>query len=475
MKFKFTTLFLTLTLIFIISTPFSLAASSDISWSPNIRLTNHGGQDTLSVLGGALALDSENRIHVVAYYSGQIYHIYDNHGYINETVVAQVAGLEKGFDAAPSIAIDKDDVIHIAYYASDGHDYEIYYTHSTSTGGFTTPVKVTDNNVNDGYPKIAVDGTGKVHILYQTSELVTKSGPTKITLRYVQSKPGGGFTAPVNITYPVYPEMSVNQDIKIDKNNNVHIAFMAVDGYNPLTNHTVIVYTNNTSGSFSIYEVIDQTYQDFSPSIAVDDNLTVHLVFKGNGSVYSGGVRYQDLYYVNNTGGSFNTSTPVKISTVSFAHSPRIAISPNKTLNIVFYGWNCTWSENHTKVMYIKGVNGTFSTESLIPSQDLDQYLPSLAIDSDNEIHIVYMYGDLSAGAAGNVNLFYVTTASYYPIGVPEPESPTLIFLAIGIGGIAAGVIIVIVLFKRFKRLEKEVWKPRLEDDDTSVEEASST
>ncbi len=470
MKLKFLAPLLTLTLIFIMFTSPSLAAPSALSWSPNIRLTNHGGQDTLSVLGGSLALDSENRIHVAAYYSGQIYHIYDNNGYVNETVIAQASGLEQGFDAAPSIAVDKDDVIHIAYYASDGADYEIYYTHSTSSGGFTTPVKVTDNNVNDGYPKLVVDGTGKVHILYQTSELVSESGPTKITLRYVYSTSDTSFSSPVNITCPIYPGMSVNQDIKVDKNNNIHIAFMAVDGYNPLIDHTVIVYTNNTSGSFSKYEVVSQTYQDFSPSIDVDDNLTVHLVFKGNGSIYSGNIRYQDLYYVNTTAGSFNFSTPIKISTISFAHAPRIAVSPNQTLNIVFYGWNTTWPVNYTRVMYIKGVNGTFSTESIIPSQELDQYLPSLAIGSDNEIHIVYMHGDSILGGSGSVNLFYVTSSSYYPIGVPEPESFELLFLIIGISGIAAGVIIVLILFRKFRKLEREVWKPRLDGEDTAGE-----
>ena len=451
------------TLIITLVTPFTLASPGP-AWSPNIRLTNHNGVDSISVLGGALALDSDNRIHVVAYYGGQIYHIYDNNGYINETVIAQAPALGQGFDAAPTIFIDNEDVIHVAYYSSDGNDYEIYYTHSTPSGGFITPVKVTDNSVSDGFPKIAVDGNGTVHIVYQTTELISGSGPTKSVLRY-QHSTSTGFTPPLNITCPAYPKYSVGQDILVDKNGIVHIAFMAVDGYNPLTDRTVIVYTNNTGGVFSSYEVIDKTYQDFNPSIAVDNNLTVHLVFKGNGSFYSNKIRYQDLYYVNKTSGSLNASNAIKISTVSFAHSPRIAVSPNNTLNIIFYGWNATWPTNYTKIMTVQGVNGSFSHESFIPSQELDQYLPSIAIDSNGDIHIVYMYGESSIGASGNIDLFYVTTSTYYPVGVPEPESQEFLFLIIGVIGIVAGVIVVVLLFKKFRSLEKQVWKPRLEDE----------
>jgi hypothetical protein len=93
-----------------------------------------------------------------------------------------------------------------------------------------------------------------------------------------------------------------------------------------------------------------------------------------------------------------------------------------------------------------------------------------MTVGSDNEIHIVYMYGDSSLKASGNINIFYVTTSSYYPVGVPEPESPALLFLAIGIGGLIAGITIVLILFRKYKRLEKEVWKPRLEED-TGFEE----
>ncbi|MEM2109148.1 MAG: hypothetical protein QW327_01490 [Candidatus Odinarchaeota archaeon] len=450
-------------LILTLITPTTIA-SPEPSWSPNIRLTNHAGPDSISILGSAFALDSDNRIHAVAYYGGQIYHIYDNNGYINETVIAQVQAQPQAsqeYDASPVIVIDNSGIMHVAYYSFDGNDYEIYYTHSTTTGGFITPVQITDNLVSDGYPKIAVDSGGVVHIIYQTAELIGGVGPTKIVLRY-QHSTSTGFTAPVNITCPAYPNMAIGQDILVDKNDNVHITFVAVDGFNPLFNHTVIAYTNNTNGSFSNYDIVDKTYQDFNPSMAVDDNLTVHLVFKGNGSIYSGGIRYQYLYYVNNTGGVFNDSTAIKISSVSFAHSPRVALSPNNTLNIVFYGWNSTWPLNYTRVMYIQGVNGTFSQEYLIPGQELDQYLPSLRISTDNQIHIVYIYGD---STTRNTDIFYVTTSSYYPVGVPEPESQGFLFLIIGVIGIVAGVIIVVLLFKKFKSLEKQVWKPRLEDE----------
>lgn len=438
------------------------------TWSSNVRLTNHLGPDYINILGGALALDSEGHIHVVSYYAGQIYHIYDNNSYINETVIAQAQSAGQGYDAAPTIFIDENDTIHVAYYSSDGNDYEIYYTHSTPTGGFITPVKVTDNTAADGFPKIVVDSEGVVHISYQLSEYVDIGGkdkPIRIVLRYVHSETGGGFTSPINITYPLLPDMSVGHDMVVDKNDNVHIAFMAFNGYNPLYNASDIVYTNESS-SFSSFQIIDKTYQDFNPSIAVDDNLTVHLVFKGNGSIYDGNIHYQYLYYGNNSGGSFNASTISKITDISFSHSPRIAVSPNGTLNIAFYGWDKTWPQNYSRVMYMSGLNGSFSQKTFIPPQDQDQYLPSLAIGADNQVHIVYMNGDSSPGATSNIDLYYVTTSEYYPVGVPEPESQEMLFLVIGVAAAVNGVAVFAALFFKFRRLEKEVWKPKFGEDE---------
>ncbi|MHA1409880.1 MAG: hypothetical protein ACTSQY_06185 [Candidatus Odinarchaeia archaeon] len=434
-------------------------ASTTPTWSEAVRLTNHPGEEEINSLGGSIAVDSNNRIHIVYYYGGNIYHLYDNQGYINETIVAQATGFTNHpeYMASPVIGIDKTDTIHILYYSSDGKDYEIYYTHSKPDGSFTEPQQITDNDVGDIFPQLAIDENNVLHVVYQVSELVPDPGTGLnkiiITLKYINSTGPSGFTAPISIIKPSFADVIIEHKIALDKDNKLHVVYSASKEF--LGEPYTIVYTNNSAGSFTGYDLINQTDRNRAPTIAATSNNTIFIGFWGS----SQGSIYQDLYLANNSAGSFNNSIPEIISTVTFVQGPELLIMTNNTLNFVFYGYNETWQSDTIRLLYLTNRTGSYNNEAIIVTQELDQIKPNTILDSNNNIHIVYVYGDDENG----VDLYYATTSNYYPTGVGPLPDPTLTYILIGSGIGVVVLIVVVFIYKKFLAAEKELWEPKTE------------
>jgi hypothetical protein len=421
--------------------------SASLSWNGPVRLTNHGGSDHLNTEGGGLALDNESRIHVVSYYGGQLYHIYDNQGWINESVVTSVTGVggHTTFRAAPSIAIDSTGVIHIVYYSSDGNDYEIYYTHSTAGGGFSSPMKLTDNTVADDFPQMVIDSLDRIHVVYQTG-IIDENDTITISLKYIHSTGFETFSAPENIPQPYNVTVSYEQSIAVDSNNVLHIAFQG--NYDLLDIDYEIYYMNNSLGSFSAYDLIDVVNISISPSITIGPNDIAHIVFRG--------YLYEEIYYANNSLGSFNLSTPVKISTLPYVLNPRIFVLDNYSLYIFLYGNNGT-AEDFINLYYVTNVTGSFSNETKIYNEAHDQVNHHIVIDSDENIHIVYISGEIN-----NEDIYYLTTSGYYPVGVGNPFDPTFVLIIIGVVGAIIAIVLIVVIYLRYRKTEKEIWEPRI-------------
>ena len=169
----------------------------------------------------------------------------------------------------------------------------------------------------------------------------------------------------------------------------------------------------------------------------------------------------QDIFYANNSAGSFNDTIPVKLSSVTYVEGPRLLISNNNTINIVFYGFNETWDSDIIRLLWVDNSTGSFSQENIISEQEYDQVYPCMVFDSDENVHILYLYGQ-----TGNEDIYYITNASYYPVGVGPPFDPTLLLIIVGVIGGAAAVSAFTFLYRRFKKAERELWEPKLDRDD---------
>ena len=208
----------------------------------------------------SLAVDSSGYAHI-AYqaqdsvdFDSDIYYATNAGGSFVNTLLTSSGTAD---ESAPSIAVDGDQKVHIAYTTDAGGDSEVVY--HTNVGGWGSTV-VTNNSQDDYYPSIAVGVTGTVHIAYERWATVTSQV-------YYANNDGGWSSelVPSGVTHAVHAAIAV------DAGGRPHIVFLGqvALGYAGF-------YATKSGGSWAVSQPVSfDTGGD--PTIAVDAFGKAHI------------------------------------------------------------------------------------------------------------------------------------------------------------------------------------------------------
>ena len=183
-------------------------------------------------------------------------------------------------------------------------------------------------------------------------------------------------------------------DIAVDGANHVHVIFsqLSSNGYH-------VFYTNNSGGSFQPATNLTAsypTYSNQSPRIALDTDNNVHLVMH---SLATGGAPVFDpdlaeIFYINNIGGSFPSTTPTQITSNSGnpdgarQRNARLAIDGMDVIHIIFGTsfYNPYPTTDHKELTYMENSTGVFTSTLAV----YDVYDYELAVNSAGNAFIAY-------------------------------------------------------------------------------------
>lgn len=160
-------------------------------------------------------------------------------------------------EAAPSIAVDGDQKVHIAYTTDAGGDSEVAYL--TNVGGWGS-APVTNNTQDDLYPSIAVDVAGTVHIAYE------RFGAVDSQVYYASNE--GGWS---NELVPSGVTSAGGAAIAVDADRQPHIAFL---GQMPV-GHAAF-HATKSGGSWAVSRATQFDARG-APTIALDAFGKAHL------------------------------------------------------------------------------------------------------------------------------------------------------------------------------------------------------
>lgn len=231
----------------------------------------------------------------------------------------------------------------------------------TPRQGWQTTILDGDGIVG-GWPSVAVDGNGKLHVSYYDQ--------SRGDLRYATDA-DGNWTI---LTIDRLGTVGEYSSIAVDSNDKVHISY-----YDPV--NTDLKYATNAGGSWT-NTTIDQSgvVGEYS-SIAVDSNNRVHISYydHSNGS----------LQYITNAGGSWVASTvddPVSSNVGEFTS---IALDDQGKVHISYM------DDINNVLKYATNVDGYWAITSIIATLG------------------VAGYNDMALDAAGNAQIAYWTTPSH--------------------------------------------------------------
>ncbi|MHA1379552.1 MAG: Ig-like domain repeat protein [Candidatus Helarchaeota archaeon] len=319
------------------------------------------------------------------------------------------------WDERPRIALDTFGNAHIVWYGNETGEFNIYYD-TNENGHFGNKVQLTDST-NQMWADIAVDSSNIVHLVW-----MDMSDMLNIVIKYTNNS-GGQFNPPISLTGPPLGLFAINMypSIAVDEQGFAHIAWIAPE--NIFADYEIF-YSNNTGGSFGTpVNVSRDNENDASPpAIAVDKNRIVHILYVNNQTG-----NYQ-VYYKNNSLGDFSMN-PINISRNN-AHNqlPDIAVDSNNKVHIV-------WANNKTgdfEIYYVNNSLTDFTSNPLNISQDSlrNDMDPTISLDNltnPNSIFITWCKNDSnnfeiyeSDNVLGSFNQPSNISKSYTMDGLPD-------------------------------------------------------
>ena len=257
----------------------------------------------------------------------------------DETRISTYSGMENQHQNHPSIAVDGSDCLHVVWNGmATGFSYAEQLWYAKYDGEWSTPIRIStySNMANDlqCWASIAVDGLNYLHVVWRGGA----TGYTKYQIWYV--KYDGTWSTPIRI---------------------------------------------------STYNGMENYFQSI-PSIAIDSNNCLHVVWSGSATGY---VNWTQVWYVKYDAG---WSIPLRISTYSGMENghqglPCIAVDFADCLGVVWCGLLTSTLPYLYQIWYAK-YNGGWSTPIRISTaegmENYSQENTTIGFDTSNNIYVLW-------------------------------------------------------------------------------------
>ncbi len=343
----------------------------------------------------------------------------------------------------PSITTDSNGNLHVVWeddtngaWNQWGNDIEIMYANFTVSSGWSNAIVISDDSTqwNDGNstrPKIVIDNNDNIHVVWQDETDSFAEWGTDTEIMYVNYTIGKGWTNATVIsdnTNNWNDGESINPSIAVDNNENVHVVWEdSTDSILEWGTDDEIMYTNytTTSGWSNATVISDDnnrwnTGWSENPSIVVDKNDNIHVVWKDDTSSPDEWGTDSEIMYVNRTGSVWSNATAISGIDINSwntgsSSAPKIVSDDNTNLHVVWYDYTDGQWGTDAEIMYINCTITGWSNATVISDDNLgwnddSSLFPSLTVDNESKVHVVwYDYTDGEWGT--DVEIMYSTNS----------------------------------------------------------------
>jgi len=372
-------------IILFISVAFLSQGLNAQTWEKNKRMTWNSGAST----GPIISVDSSDIVYI-AWSDATMGNTEIFFKKSNDTGSTWTSAKRLTWNSGESIiskmAIDSSDSIHLVWFDSSPGFYQIFYRKSTDGGStWPSPKQLTLSTSNSRSPKIAVDSSDNLHIVYKDD---VSGGYDQY---YIRSTDGGStWTSAKRMTWSL--GMSFGNDIAIDSSDNIHVFW---------DNAADIHFKKSTDGGATWVSTKRLTWSNgmsSSPYVSVNSGSKIYFVWH----YYYQYIRDQ-VGFKKSTDGGATWGTARRISWGSAAYSPKIAVDSNGYLHLVWNEW-ADWRPGLGEVYYKMSTNEgvTWINTKRLTWSPGETYSPNISIDSANRIHLVW-----PDETPGNAEIYY--------------------------------------------------------------------
>jgi len=168
--------------------------------------------------------------------------------------------------------------------------------------------------------------------------------------------------------YQLYPS------IAIDSNDNVHVVWSG-KGWGTNTEYYNMQYRKRTSSGWQTQEAVtDKNYDQYYPSIAIDSNDNIHVVWEGYG--WGTNTNYRNIQYRKRTSSGWQTQEAVTDKNYTQS-DPSIAIDSNDNIHVVWDGYGWGTNIEYYNIQYRKRTSSGWQTQEALTDKAVHQQYPN--------------------------------------------------------------------------------------------------
>lgn len=301
----------------------------------------------------------------------------------------------------PSIAVDNNDNVYMVWQDERNGNWDIYFAKSTDGGkSFGTNIRVNDDTStsNQGTPSITIDKNEDIYIVWADE----RNGNYDI---YFSKSTNGGesFNTNVRVNDDTGSSSQSAPSLAVDGNGNVYIVW--TDGRNKgIDDYNLDIYfakSTNGGGSYNTNIPVNDNIglsSQKDPSITIDRSGNIFVVWtdkrnKGSDDDNS------DIYFAKSNNGSSSFDTDIRVNDdtgIHYQSNPSIAIDNDGNIYVVWMDCRNGEPNKYNYDIYLaKSTDeGTsFNTNVRVDdsgSENLKQKYPSIAIDKNGYVYVAW-------------------------------------------------------------------------------------
>ena len=246
----------------------------------------------------------------------------------------------KSTSAAPVLAVDSNDTIHLVWEEWVVDNWDLFYKHTTDSGStWSITQRLTWNPGGSVLPVMAVDSNDYIHLVWENG-----IGSQSVVYHKISTDGGNTWSKISRLSVPLnglrFP------DIAADQVGGVHIVWE-----HPFSGNTDIMYKTSTDSGMTWQTPQRLTWTSGyagSAKIAVDLSGGIHICYiddtPGN----------NEIFYKESTDTGTTWLPPVRVTwnNVSWTNDNQIAVDKNNSVHIVWQ--NSTWNPANFEIFYKK-------------------------------------------------------------------------------------------------------------------------
>ncbi|UCE37261.1 MAG: hypothetical protein JSW00_17580 [Thermoplasmata archaeon] len=358
------------------------------SFSPNKMVNDDGGP---SQFQPSIAIDNEGNIYLA--WTDQRNGNYDiyfasstdgGNSFSPNKMVNDDVSIPRQYE--PSMAIGNNGNIYLAWADERNGDSDIYFASSTDGGNSFSPnKKVSDDTVNmiQLHPSIAIDGADNIYIAWWDYRHGFFGD-----IYFAKSTDGGNsFSANKKVNDDVMNAAQDKPSIAVDGLGNIYIAW----GDNRSGNYDIYLATSTDGGnSFSVNKKVNDDVigaKQKYPSIVADSAGNIYITWMDDRS------GNYDIYFARSTDGGNTFSTNKKVNDDSGDNRQTDPCVTVDTLDNIYIAWRDGRNGNYD-IYFTRTTDGgnTFSINKKVNDDagNNDQRDPCIAVDRVGNIYIAF-------------------------------------------------------------------------------------